>query len=98
MMVTLAHEPRQAMWTGCDTAEKFSHATGGLWLLASVEDRQQVDSFHDSLYAKYGRGELGWYHSLDNHTGDPRKSLALYFKEMRSFFRDVRPVPSILPR
>lgn len=81
------------MWTGSDNAEKFFHFVGGVWLLASRDDRQRINSFHDFLYAKYGRGELGWYWSLDNHTGDPAKSLTLYFTEWRGFFRGVPRIP-----
>ena len=84
------------MWTGSDNGVKFSHFVDGIWMLASRSDRQRIDLFHASLYTKYGRGELGWYWSLDNHTGDPKKSLALYFKEMRRFFPDDQAEPGLL--
>lgn len=96
ILVTLANDPKQAMWTGSDNAEKFLYFVEGMWMLASRSDRQRIDLFHASLYTKYGRGELGWYWSLDNHTGDPKKSLALYFKEMRRFFPDDQAEPGLL--
>ena len=55
--------------------------------MASKADQRRIAAFHGFLYQKYGYDNaFGWHKSLDNHTGDPRKSLALYYRELIAYF------------
>lgn len=99
MLVALAHEPKQAMWTGADDPERLFWFIGGLWMFASKQDRARLYQFHETLYQKYGRdNSYGWYKSLNNHTGNGIESVRLYYRELCAYFPKVRANPAMLPR
>ncbi len=99
MLVALAHEPKQAMWTGADNPERLFWFIGGLWMLASKQDRKRLGEFAVALYDKYGRdNSYGWYKSLNNHTGNAKDSVRLFYRELCAYFPKVRVNSDLLPR
>jgi hypothetical protein len=96
-LVALAHEPRQAMWTGADDPRKLFYVVSGLWLVASNSDRVLLGEFIEALYTKYGRDSaFGWYKSLDNHTGNSLESVRLFYRELCAYFPRIRPQEKFL--